>query len=164
MLSAQAKSVLTPQLARTLVRLATFRTGSAIFDDDLLGDALLRGVIAFRSTTYVRHPKAFFRKIVNDTVRDYWRYRRDRICLEAVAETWHVTDFEEMLDNASRIERLHAALMSLPTHERTLMELFYFKELPIDRISNVTRKTRSGVKMALLRARRNLSAKIARQL
>ena len=102
-LPAQADSVLTPDVARSLVRLAALSTGSFVFDDDLVGEALLRGVIAFQRTVHVTHARAFFSKIVKDTVRDYWRRRRAWISLECIGEITQVVDFEERLDRRRQL-------------------------------------------------------------
>ena len=132
-----------------------WRTPKAVFDDDLVGEALLRGVIAFRQTAYVTHPRAFFSKIVKDTVRDHWRRRRPWTSLESIGAIRQVFDFEGEFDRARKLERLRAAFAKLTTHECTLMELFYFEELSIAQICAISRKSRSALKMALLRGRRN---------
>ena len=157
LLPAQAESVLTPDVARTLVRLAALRTGSALFDDDLVGEALLRGVVAFRRTDVrVTHPRAFFSKIVKDTVRDHWRRRREWTSIESLGEIGQIFDLEEWLDGARQLERLRIALMRLPTHQCALMELFYFEGLSIGQISAMSQKSRSALKMALLRGRKKI--------
>ena len=155
-LPAQIDSVLTPDVARSLVRQAALSTGSFVFDDDLVGEALLRGVIAFQRTVHVTHARAFFSKIVKDTVRDYWRRRRAWIPLECIGEITQVVDFEERLDRRRQLERLRAALIMLPADQRTLLELFYLDEMSIGQISAVLQKSRSALKMALLRGRKNI--------
>jgi RNA polymerase sigma factor (sigma-70 family) len=148
--------ILTPEFARSAVRRETLRTGSAIVDDDLVGEALLRGVIAFRRTSDVIHPYAFFNKIVRDTVRDYWRRRHESISIESVPELAHVFDFEASFDRARQIDCLHATLMQLPIYEYTLIDQFYFEELSISQISGISGKSASAIKMALLRGRKRI--------
>jgi RNA polymerase sigma factor (sigma-70 family) len=153
--AAQSENVLTPEFARTLVRLTALRTGTALFDDDLIQEALLRGLVAFRRTAHVRYPRAFFSKIVRDTVRDHWRRRGACQSLEmpkpdALAQTLH---FEHSLDRARQFSQLHEALNVLSPTERELVKLFYFEEIPIATLSTMLGKSRSALKMSLLRSR-----------
>src|SRR6266576_3214897 len=69
------EDVLTIEYAGALVRMFTARTGSLVFDEDLIQEVLLRGVIAWRRNQEIQHPRAFFGKIARDTVRDHWRRR-----------------------------------------------------------------------------------------
>ena len=155
-LTAQAESVLTPSNARRLVGLAALRTGSAVYDDDLVGEALLRGVIAFRRIRNVTHPRAFFSKIVRDTVLDHWRRRREWISFGSMDEIAQTFDFESQLDHARQLDRLHVALMRLSVHEYTVMDQFYFEELSVGQISGMSGRSCSATKMALFRGRKKI--------
>src|SRR5207244_3753245 len=42
----------------------------------LIQEALLRGLIAQRRIEDIRHPSAFFTKVIRDTVIDYCRHKR----------------------------------------------------------------------------------------
>ena len=150
---------------RLLVRIATQRTGCPLHDEDLEQDATLKAVEAFRKQLEVRYPRAFLRKIVQDTVRDHWRRRRHAEELNAVDESRfaELPRFEEHLDLQRRIALLRHGLSQLHPAKRTTLDLFYVEELPVATIARLQKKSISAVKMELLRARR-LLADILRDL
>lgn len=158
------ESVLTPDFARSVVRFTTLHTGSAVFDDDLVQEALLRGLKAFRRTVHVEHPRAFFMKIVRDTVRDHWRRRRVLLLsLGSVpeGELGHVVDIEAKLDRDDKLRQIRTAMSSLASEQRVLMELFYFEEFSIPQLTVLLGKSRSALKMALLRSRNKVMSSVA---
>jgi RNA polymerase sigma factor (sigma-70 family) len=148
-------SVLTLDSARSLVRYMTLRTGSAVFDEDLVQEALLRGLYAFRRTSGIQYPRAFFAKIVNDVVSNYWRRRPLTVSLQAVSDSdlGYALDLEGNLDRDRRYTRLHRALKQLPPRQRELIVLHYFEDLSLTKMSSVLGKSRSALKMDLLRTR-----------
>jgi RNA polymerase sigma factor (sigma-70 family) len=150
-----SESVLTPQFARTAVRLAMLRTGTALGEDDLAQEALLRGLKAFRRTDHVEHPSAFFSKIVRDTVRDHWRRHHVLLPLDLVRqdELARASNIEEGLHRSEQISRIREVFRELPTAQRELLELFYLEGLSLKELSRRRGKSRSAVKMALLRGR-----------
>lgn len=144
---------------RRIVRIATSRTGSAVFDEDLMQDAALRAIEAFRRAGDVRHPRAFLRKVVTDAVRDHWRGRRnvenlDSVAEERVAET---PRFEDRIDFERRAQILRGALNCLNASRRRIVELFYLEERSAPEIAALLNRTPSAVKMELARARRQLA-------
>jgi RNA polymerase sigma-70 factor (ECF subfamily) len=149
---------------RLLVRIATQRTGRPLHDEDLEQDVTLKAVEAFRKQFEVRHPRAFLRKIVCDTVRDHWRRRR-RAELNVIDEMHFAESpcFEERLDMQRRLALLRAGLAQLDPGKRTTLDLFYVEERPVSEIARMQKKSVSAVKMELLRARR-LLAGIVREL
>jgi RNA polymerase sigma factor (sigma-70 family) len=144
---------------RLLVLSATRRTGRPLHDEDLEQDATLKAVEAFRKQFEVRHPRAFLRKIVCDTVRDHWRRRRPAEELNAIDETYFSESprFEERLDLERRLALLRAGLAQLDANKRTTLDLFYVEERPVSEIARMQKKSVSAVKMELLRARRRLA-------
>jgi DNA-directed RNA polymerase specialized sigma24 family protein len=66
------EDVLNIEYAGTLVRKITWHTGSAVYDEDLIQEVLLRGVIAWRRRKDIQYPRAFFGKIARDTISDHW--------------------------------------------------------------------------------------------
>jgi RNA polymerase sigma-70 factor (ECF subfamily) len=144
---------------RLLVRIATQRTGRPLHDEDLEQDATLKAVEAFRKQFHVRHPRAFLRKIVGDTVRDHWRRRRPAERLNAIDEIHFAESpcFEERLDMERRLALLRDGLAQLDAGKRTTLDLFYVEEWPVSEIARLQKKSVSAVKMELLRARRILA-------
>jgi len=154
-----------PSEIRLLVRIATQRTGWPLHDEDLEQDATLKAVEAFRKQFEVRHPRAFLRKIVCDTVRDHWRRQRPAEELNSVDEMYFAESpcFEERLDTQRRLTLLRAGLAKLDASKRSTIDLFYIEERPVSEIARLQKKSVSAVKMELLRARR-LLASIVRDL
>lgn len=153
------EDVLTPELARTLVHSLTRRTGNPLFDEDLIQDVLLRGIVAFRRTASIRSPRAFLSKIARDTVCDYWRRQKPQplsldasIGRYALQTSWGEGD----IDQARRFSQLHRALSILSSSERELIMRVYFEEQPLGRLSIELGKSRSALKMHLFRSRMKL--------
>jgi RNA polymerase sigma factor (sigma-70 family) len=138
--------------------LAILRTGTAVWEDDLVQESLLRGVKAFRRTAHVEHPSAFFSKIVRDTVRDHWRRQRVMRPLNSVRQDdlVHVPKIEERLHRSQQIGRIRKALRTLPPVQREMMELFYFEGLSVEELSTSSGKSLSAIKMTLLRGRNQI--------
>jgi len=159
------EEVLTPDFAKSLVRFATLRTGSVVLDEDLVQEALLRGVQAFRRTAYVVHPVAFFSKIVKDTVRDHWRRQHVLQPLESISQhrLAYVQDLDGMLDHKRRVAQIHEALHLLPARQQQLINLFYFEELSLGELSAILGQSQSALKMALLRARSKIVTELTRR-
>jgi DNA-directed RNA polymerase specialized sigma24 family protein len=60
-----------PADIRTLIHVATKRTGTPVHDEDLEQDVALQALEAFRRIEQVTHPRALLMKIVRDAVRDH---------------------------------------------------------------------------------------------
>src|SRR5262245_34832874 len=112
---------------RTLVRVATKRTGAPLHDEDLEQDVALRVLEAFHRLHEVLHPRALLNKIVQDAVRDHWRRRRSFEDLDGVDERFvaYRPPIESNLDRERRIALLRCALQRLPAPKRALLERFY---------------------------------------
>jgi RNA polymerase sigma-70 factor (ECF subfamily) len=153
-----------PSEIRFMVRIATQRTGTAVHDEDLEQEAMLRAVEAARKQVHVRHPKAFLMKIVRDAVRDHWRRRR-------LAEDLQECDalpfaelprLEDEIDRGRQKELLRKALRALEHDKRVMLELFYYGELSLAEIARIQNKSLSAVKMQLVRARQRLAGIVRR--
>jgi RNA polymerase sigma factor (sigma-70 family) len=144
---------------RTLVHVATGRTGTPIRDEDLEQDVALHALSAFRRLDHVAHPRGLLIKIVHDTVRDYWRRRHSFEDIDSIDERFiaRAPDFERDLDLRRRLELLERARDFLPPHKRTLLELFYRHDYSIPEIAQLHGKSVSAIKMELLRCRQTLA-------
>jgi RNA polymerase sigma factor (sigma-70 family) len=151
--------IFSPSEIRTLIHIATKRTGTPVYDEDLEQDIAVHALEAFRRLRDVTHPRALLIKIVQDAVRDYWRRRRSPEDLEGIDERFisHAPEFESRLDHQRRLELLRRALNHLPPSKRTLLELFYLKDHSISEIAILQERSASAVKMELARSRRSLS-------
>jgi len=151
--------IFTPSEIRTLIHVATRRTGTPVRDEDLEQEVALHALEAFRRLNEVTHPRALLVKIVRYTVRDHWRRRRSSEELEHVDEKFiaHIPAFESSLDQQRRVELLRRALDQLPAAKRTLLDLFYLTGHSIPEIAALQNRSISAVKMELARSRQSLS-------
>ena len=143
---------------RTLLRVATRRTGFPVRDEDLEQEIALHALCAFRRLGHVSHPRALLMKIVQDKVHDYWRRRHSFEHLDSVNERLISSSpqLEVAIDARRRLDLLDRALTRLPPDKRVLMELFYESELSIPEIAKLQNKSVSAVKMELRRSRQAL--------
>jgi RNA polymerase sigma factor (sigma-70 family) len=151
--------IFNPSEIRTLIHVATKRTGTPVHDEDLEQEVALRALEAFRRLNKVTHPRALLMKIVCDTVRDHWRRKRSSEELAGIDEKFiaHVPAFESNLDQQRRVELLRRALTQLPAAKRRLLELFYVNDQSIPQIAALQDRSISAVKMELARSRQSLS-------
>jgi RNA polymerase sigma factor (sigma-70 family) len=151
--------IFNPSEIRTLIHVATKRTGTPVHDEDLEQEVALRALEAFRRLNKVTHPRALLMKIVCDTVRDHWRRKRSSEELAGIDEKFvaHVPAFESNLDQQRRVELLRRALTQLPAAKRRLLELFYINDQSIPQIAALQDRSISAVKMELARSRQSLS-------
>jgi RNA polymerase sigma factor (sigma-70 family) len=151
--------IFSPSEIRTLIHVATKKTGTPVHDEDLEQDVALHALEAFQRLPDVTHPRGLLAKIVRDTVRDYWRRRRATDDMSNVEERF-ISDapaFELKLDHQRRLEILRCALDRLPQTKKTLLELFYLRDQSIPEIAAQQGRSISAVKMDLARSRRSLT-------
>jgi RNA polymerase sigma factor (sigma-70 family) len=151
--------IFTPVEIRTLIHVATKRTGAPLHDEDLEQEVALRALEAFQRLSEVTHPRALLMKIVEDAVRDYWRRKRSAEELASVDERFicDAPAFELRLDQERRLDLLRRALDRLPPAKRTLVELFYVRDHSIPEIAAMQGRSVSAIKMELARSRRALA-------
>jgi RNA polymerase sigma-70 factor, ECF subfamily len=150
--------IFNPSDIRTLIHVATRKTGTPVHDEDLEQDVALRALEAFRRLDEVTHPRALLMKIVRDTLRDHWRKKRRSEELSEVDEriTAFMPAVESRLDLEKQLEVLRLSLRRLPASKRTMLELFYIKDHSIREIAASQNRSISAVKMELARSRRSL--------
>jgi len=150
------EEILTPEFARGVMGRLTRRTGTPVFDEDLIQEALLRGLLAFRRIPDIRYPRAFLTKIIRDLVIDDWRH--GRYTRESLSEDQGsiLPTVESDIDRQRRFTQLGRALSLLATHDREIIEMYYLHEASIAEIADTFNRSRSAVKMILLRSRRVL--------
>jgi RNA polymerase sigma-70 factor, ECF subfamily len=92
---------------------------------------------------------------------------RNRARRRAIAQTFvgeiharaHVassTTPEGLLAHASQQTRLHESLRKLPSEDRILLTLWYWKELPVAEIAEILGKTEAAIRKRLTRAQQRL--------
>jgi RNA polymerase sigma factor (sigma-70 family) len=154
-----------PADIRTMLFVATSRTGTPVRDEDLEQDIALHAVSAFRRLQHVSHPRGLLMKIVHDAVRDHWRRRQSFATLDSIDERFiaRSPEFEFEIDLRRRLALLRRAMNSLPPDRRRLIDLFYSDGHSIPEIARSQGKSISAVKMELRRSRIAL-ARIVRMM
>jgi RNA polymerase sigma factor (sigma-70 family) len=152
------EGLLTPESARAMVRIISLKTGAPLFDDDLVQEALLRGIRALGRSSRIDHPHAFFAKIVRDTLYDHWRNRHVLLSLDVSDgyEPMISVGLDENIDRQRQLDQIYEALDRLSLNQRELFDLYYFEELSIAEIVSLLGKSRSAIKMGLLRGRNRI--------
>jgi len=100
-------------------------------------------------------------RIVYNTSLDYIKKNKRTVHSEHIDEI-HESDIGTMQDALSYLEAkekkqtIEKALLQLPEDERVLLTLFYFEELPLKEISEITKISYDNVKIKLHRSRKKL--------
>lgn len=146
------------QFVRSLIRFETLRTGSALHDEDLEQDVLLRLFLACRRVGFIQYPQAFAAKVVRDIVHDHWRSRRTLFNLDLIPENLlsYRPQIDERIDYDRNLELLEHSLDRLSQPKRETIELFYLSEYSVGDIAQLHCCSPSAVKMTLMRTRQEL--------
>lgn len=105
----------------------------------------------------------FYRIVVNQAIS---RKRKKRIQTQEISEREsdldHYSRFDDMGDMPAEDRRhfLAEAMRKLNDEERTLITLYYYKELEMDEIAEITQLDRNNLKVKLFRARKRLAASL----
>jgi RNA polymerase sigma-70 factor (ECF subfamily) len=76
--------------------------------------------------------------------------------IQARAHTAETISADDLLVQASQQARLHASLRRLPSEDRILLTLWYWKELPAAEIAEVLGKSQAAIRKRLTRAQQRL--------
>ena len=146
------------RFVRSVILFAAFRSGSALHDEDLEQEALLRVLQAARRTGRIEYPKGFVVKIVNDTISDHWRRRRVFEDIQSIPQHLlsYCPAFERTNDDRRRLMLIYDALRRLTPQKRETIEAFYLLEHSVSDIARLLCSSTSAVKMTLLRGRQEL--------
>ena len=113
---------------------------------DLAQEAFTRLLTRFVS---VREPRPYLFHIVTNLARDRWkRAKRERETYALIGAEETVPEF----DNA-----VHDAVANLPEPMRTVVQLYYFADLPVPEVAAAVRRPEGTVKRLLSEARARLA-------
>lgn len=140
-------------------RLAFSRVGNSFDAHDVLQEVFLRYIRSDKTYTDEEHRKAW---LITVTIN----------CSKSLLmSSWnkHVSD-EELDENKGDYDKsirqiemnstVYKAVMELSPKYRTVIHLFYYEDLPINKISQVTGLSENTVKTQLARARKILKEKL----
>lgn len=129
--------------------------------EDVVQDTFYRYIKASPVFESGEHERAWFIKVTLNGCRKVFRcawYRhRDALPVPELAEE---SSMEQDLVKREQRRELLAAVFELPGKYREVLHLFYFEELPIKRIAEVTGRKESTVTSQLTRGRELLRKKI----
>jgi len=131
--------------ARTVYRLAYSHLGSKEDAEDVMQDVFMTFIRKKPVFNSEEHEKAWFLKVTVNKTRSLanaaWRKRRGEMAPDIPSQ-----DTDPAPD-------VLAAVLRLPPKYRTVVELFYYEDLPIRQICAVTGASENAVKTQLSRAR-----------
>lgn len=140
-------------------------TGAAHPDADdvahLVWERALRASWRYRPDS---HPMAWLLTIARNAVTDYyrrseWRQRSRAVSAGTLLDEHHPIRTD---DYASNHADLYAAMADLTPEQRSVVELFYWHELPFAQIAERIGTTENGVKKLAIRARARMRRHLER--
>lgn len=135
--------------AETVYRVAFARTGSRADAEDIMQEVFLRFIRRAPVFESAEHEKAWFIRAAincsNTLLGSAWRRRTVPYC-DSTGGTCHT-------ESAGRATE---AVAKLPENMRIVVHLFYYEDLPVAKIAEITGKTQVSVKTTLSRARKKL--------
>lgn len=124
--------------------------------EDVVQDAL---VLAYRNLHQFKGRSKFATWLYRIVWREAWRRKPRQI---PPAQLPDIPDLigrpaEENLEQAERVKVLKAFLQKLPPHERLALDLYYYHDLSVKEIAEVSSLNLSHVKVLLHRGRKRLA-------
>lgn len=135
--------------AETVYRVAFARTGSRADAEDIMQEVFLRFIRRAPVFESAEHEKAWFIRAAincsNTLLGSAWHRRTVSYC-DSTGGACHT-------ESAGRATE---AVAKLPENMRIVVHLFYYEDLPVAKIAEITGKTQVSVKTTLSRARKKL--------
>lgn len=135
--------------ADMVYKLAYARTQNKTDAEDVTQEVFLKYIRADKKFNDEEHRKAWLLKVTVNCAKSY------------VTSAWfrHRSDLDEAVEQTGEMEEesdLFYAVQKLPDKYRVVVHLFYYEELSIIQISEITKTKQSTVKSQLSRARNML--------
>ena len=164
--NARAREELVRILAPCLLRLALRLTDDSHDAEDMVSEALYRGVVKLDRLREPAAVVAWFQRILVHHWRDRLRSRRprDRFLEELAAEPLCEEPPGAELEAAELSERVRRALATLPPMQRAVLALHFEEGLCVGEIASVLDARPEQVKANLWHARRRLRAILGEDL
>ncbi|MCL2634077.1 MAG: sigma-70 family RNA polymerase sigma factor [Oscillospiraceae bacterium] len=141
-----------------LYRLAFARAGNSHDAEDIVQDVFLSYIRAGKTYKDEEHRKAWLiRTAINVSINlasSAWKRRSGGEFDE------NTGSFDENLERVEAHSVVYPAVQSLPEKYRVVIHLFYYEDMPINRISKVTGLGENTVKSRLKRARVMMKEKL----
>ena len=139
------------------IRLGFLLTGDQALAEDLVQEAFVRMVGAFK---HMRHPEAadvYLRRTIINLSRSYFRRRRvERVYLERIErEPKPLTNSNDDLD-----ESVHLTLLQLPERQRAALVLRFFEDLSDSQTAEIMRCSAGTVRSLVSRGMKTLRVEL----
>jgi len=157
------------EYAEDILRHIYFRVGTWEVAKDLTQETFFKAwrSLAEGKVAEIKNFKAFFYKIANNLVIDYYRGQKEEVSLEEKEEEVETIavvqgDQEREVDFQIEKKKLERHLSELKDEYKQVLVLRFINDLSIKEISQVTNKTRGSVRILIHRALQALKKKYER--
>ena len=154
------------EYARGILRHAYFRVSNQEIAEDLVQETFFKAwrYIADGKSGEIKNFKAFLYKILNNTIIDYYRGKRDTCSLEDAIEKREdiaivEDDKEQKMDIELEQKELRKYLSELKDEYREILIMRYIDDLSINEISKVLNKSSGNIRIIIYRALKALKNK-----
>jgi RNA polymerase sigma-70 factor (ECF subfamily) len=130
--------------------------GSAIDGEDVLQDALIKGMEAFRVAGAIANPEAWLFRIAHNTALDYLRRRKRQQALHSAEEVDMIADQLDVVSDRQIARASLRTFMRLPVAQRSSVILMDVLGCSLQEVSGVMEISLPAVKAALHRGRAQL--------
>ena len=143
--------------------LALHMVGDVAIAEDLTQDTFVR---AWENLRRLRHEQAFggwLRRIALNLIWDHLRRREVGEPLgDEEVQLWPSADApaDEVLAEAGLARKVQSAVMALPEHQRVVVAMFYWEDMPVNEIARVLGIARGTVISRLARGRETLRRRL----
>ena len=120
---------------------------------DIMQEAILKAYCNMDNLRDKKKFKPWILSIVHNTAIEYLRKHRDTVDID---EQWSLSVPEPRVDTAAKLT-VWEAVQKLKPPYRTVVVLFYYDNLPIQKISDITSTPAVTVRQQLFRARKMLA-------
>ena len=151
----QLEPLLGAQRAK-LHRYCARMVGSAIDGEDVLQDAVMKALDAFRTTSAIANPEAWMFRIAHNTALDFLRRRARRESLQAADEVDMIADPLDEIDNRQIAAASLRTFMRLPVAQRSSVILMDVLGCSLQEVCEVMNLSLPAAKAALHRGRARL--------
>lgn len=154
--------------SRSILRHAYFRVSNQEIAEDLTQETFFKAwrYIADGKSGEIKNFKAFLYKILNNTIIDFYRTKRDIYSLEDIFKENKESDIlnleydkKETIDKELDQEELYKYLSELKDEYREILIMRYIDDLSINEISKVLNKSNGNIRIIIYRALKALKNK-----